>query len=39
MIDFLRRWLRGGDSLTVELARRDSERESSERYKEYVVRS
>ena len=29
----------GGDSLTVELARRDLERESSERYKGFVVRS
>ena len=29
----------GGDSLTVELARRDLERETSERYKGFVVRS
>ena len=29
----------GGDSLGVELARRDLERESSERYKGFVVRS
>ena len=29
----------GGDSLNVELARRDLERESSERYKGFVVRS
>ena len=29
----------GGDSLTIELARRDLERESSEGYKGYVVRS
>ena len=29
----------GGDSLDVELARRDLERESSERYKGHVVRS
>ena len=38
MIDFPGRWL-GGDSLCVELARRDLERESSERYKGSVVRS
>ena len=38
MIDFPGRWL-GGDSLGVELARRDLERESSERYKGHVVRS
>ena len=38
MIDFPGRWL-GGDSLGVELARRDLERESSERYKGSVVRS
>ena len=37
MIDFPGRW--GGDSLGVELARRDLERESSERYKGAVVRS
>ena len=29
----------GGDSLVVELARRDLERENSERYKGHVVRS
>ena len=38
MIDSPGRWL-GGDSLGVELARRDLERESSERYKGSVVRS
>ena len=38
MIDFPGWWL-GGDSLGVELARRDLERESSERYKGSVVRS
>ena len=37
MIKFPGRWL--GDSLGIELARRDLERESSERYKGYVVRS
>ena len=37
MIDFPGRWW--GDSLGVELARRDLERESSERYKGHVVRS
>ena len=36
--DRLSRAVAGGDSLTVELARRDLERESSERYKGYVVR-
>ena len=35
--DFPGGWL--GESLTVELARRDLERESSERYKGFVVRS
>ena len=39
MIDFPGRWLGGGDSLTIELARGDLERKSSERYKGYVVRS
>ena len=39
MIDFPGRRLGGGDSLGVELARRDLERESSERYKGHVVRS
>ena len=38
MIDSPGRWL-GGDSLGVELARKDLERESSERYKGSVVRS
>ena len=38
MIDFPWRWL-GGGSLTVELAKRDLERKTSERYKEFVVRS
>ena len=38
MIDSPGRWL-GGDSLGVELARRDLERKSSERYKGSVVRS
>ena len=37
--DRLSRAVAGGDSLNVELARRDLERESSERYKGYVVRS
>ena len=37
--DRLSRAVAGGDSLTVELARGDLERESSERYKGYVVRS
>ena len=36
--DRLSRALAGGDSLGVELTRRDLERESSERYKEHVVR-
>ena len=38
MIDFPGRWL-GEDSLTVELAKGDLERESSERYNGCVVRS
>ena len=38
MIDFPERWL-GEDSLTVELARRDLEHESSEHYNGFVVRS
>ena len=37
--DRLSRAVAGGDSLGVELARRDLERENSERYKGYVVRS
>ncbi len=37
--DRLSRAVAGGDSLNVELARGDLERESSERYKGYVVRS
>ena len=37
--DRLSRAVAGGDSLNVELARRDLEREISERYKGYVVRS
>ena len=37
--DRLSREVAGGDSLGVELARRDLERENSERYKGYVVRS
>ena len=37
--DRLSRAVAGGDSLGVELARRDLERESSERYKGFVVRS
>ena len=37
--DRLSRAAAGGDSLGVELARRDLERESSERYKGHVVRS
>ena len=37
MIYFPGRWL--GESLTVELARRDLERQTSERYKGFVVRS
>ena len=37
--DRLSRAVAGGDSLTVELASGDLERESSERYKGYVVRS
>ena len=37
--DRLSRAVAGGDSLTVELARGDLERESSERYKGHVVRS
>ena len=37
--DRLSRAVSGGDSLNVELARGDLERESSERYKGYVVRS
>ena len=37
--DRLSRAVAGGDSLGVELARRDLERESSERYKGHVVRS
>ena len=37
--DRLSRAVAGGDSLTVELARGDLERERSERYKGYVVRS
>ena len=36
--DRLSRAVDGGDSLNVELARRDLERESSERYKGFVVR-
>ena len=37
--DRISRAVAGGDSLNVELARGDLERESSERYKGYVVRS
>ena len=37
--DRLSRAVAGGDSITVELARRDLEGESSERYKGFVVRS
>ena len=37
--DRLSRAMAEGDSLTVELARRDLERETSERYKGFVVRS
>ena len=39
MIDFPGRWLGGGNSQGVELARKELERESSERYKGSVVRS
>ena len=38
MIDFPGRWL-GEDSLTIELARRDLEHESSKHYKGFIVRS
>ena len=37
-MDIPGRWLEAGDSLNIEVARRDLERETRERYKGFVVR-